>query len=91
MFKGCKDGVVHHIANSKAVRPCDLTHMHAPGDLASEAIQDKLQEEEDWIQDEMQESIKQRDKTSKTDEWILIPNECWEDKKDKEVMIECYR
>ncbi len=71
----------------------DLIRKHAPEDVASEAIQKELQEEEgdDWIQNEMQESVKQRDKSSRMNEWILVPNECWEDKKEKEIMLDCYR
>lgn len=70
--------------------------MHAPGGVASEAIQDEVQqqqqqeEEEEWIQDEMQESAKKQDMESKTNGWILIPKECWEDK-DEKAINECDR
>ncbi len=41
---GCKEEAVHYIRKSKAVRPSDLPPMHDPGGVASEAIQDEVQQ-----------------------------------------------
>jgi len=42
LLVGYKEKAVHYIRKSKAVRPSDLPPMHAPGGVASEAIQDEV-------------------------------------------------